>query len=285
LYACELHLKRNNYLIAVKERQRESMFGTLLVILLGLVRGERYIVSHDTAGTSYNKHWFYFSYINSIHKHIVIGDQTILSLEYDSKHIEDPHFLVSYPFINTIEVDHEVKMYDTVVPQQFNMEELEQLNPPLNLDRVDQRYMPLDGKYIYNDFAGINATVFIVDTGVDIKHPEFEGRAEWGVNTADSEGPDGCMEAHGTHVAGIVGSKTYGVAKKTKLVSVKVLDCTGRGSYSTILQGLEWISKQKVNYGIVNMSLGGPFSKIVNKAVDSLYSQAVSYTHLTLPTM
>ncbi|CAK0778527.1 hypothetical protein CCP3SC1AL1_990010 [Gammaproteobacteria bacterium] len=258
------------------------MVGILLVILsglLGLACSERYIVSHDVQFHSYSKQWFYLYYGNSIQKSMTIGDQTILVIDDYYNGLADVHFLISYPFINTIEIDHEVKLYngntkyDEHMEDKVDVKDFEQLTPPLHLDRVDQRYMPLDNKYVYNEFAGMNTTVFIVDTGIDIKHPEFEGRAEWGINTADSEGPDGCMESHGTHVAGIVGSKTYGVAKKTKLVSVKVLDCTGSGSYSGILEGLEWIAKQKVNYGIVNMSLGGPFSNILNKAVDSLSSQ------------
>lgn len=80
--------------------------------------------------------------------------------------------------------------------------------------------------YTYDTTAGANTCVYVIDTGVFTAHPEFEGRATFLANYAgDGSNTDG--NGHGTHCAGTVGSKTYGVAKKTKLFAVKVLNATG----------------------------------------------------------
>lgn len=99
---------------------------------------------------------------------------------------------------------------------------------------------------------------------------EFEGRAEWLGNYAgDNDNSD--ANGHGTHVAGTVGSKTYGVAKKTQLFAVKVLDANGQGSYSGIIAGMDFVANDAAgrncpNGVVVNMSLGGGSSDAVNQA-------------------
>jgi subtilisin family serine protease len=88
--------------------------------------------------------------------------------------------------------------------------------------------------YTYDSTAGANTCAYVIDTGISTTHPEFEGRATFLANYAgDGQNTDG--NGHGTHVAGTIGSKTYGVAKKTKLYAVKVLDASGsvRGNCST----------------------------------------------------
>lgn len=145
-----------------------------------------------------------------------------------------------------------------------------QNNPIWNLDRIDQRGNEINSMYFYNDLAGSDVWNYVLDTGVDVKHPEFEGRAYWGLNTADNQTQDGCMHRHGTHVAGTIGSKTYGVAKNTSLVSVKVLDCSGSGSTSNILKALQWVARQDKKKKVINMSLGGGFSNALNSAVEQI---------------
>lgn len=107
-----------------------------------------------------------------------------------------------------------------------------------------------------------NVTVYVVDTWVDIAHKEFQGRARLGFQNAYGQ------HYHGTHVAGIIASKSYGVAKRATIISVQVLNGDGRGPYSGILDGLSWISRSKK--GIVNISINGPFSVVVNRAVEAL---------------
>ena len=105
-------------------------------------------------------------------------------------------------------------------------------------------------------------TVYIVDTWVDVAHPEFEGRARIGAQFST-----GRHELHGTHVAGLVGGKTVGVNPNALLVAVQVLDASGWGTWGTITRGLEWVAQQPVK-GIVNLSIGGPGSAVVDRAIE-----------------
>nr|ACB30129.1 subtilisin-like protease [Epichloe festucae var. lolii]ACB30132.1 subtilisin-like protease [Epichloe festucae] len=124
--------------------------------------------------------------------------------------------------------------------------------------------------YIYDDSAGEGTCAFIIDTGVEADHPEFEGRAKLLKNFAgDGEDSDG--NGHGTHVSGTIGSKTYGVAKKTQIYGVKVLDAQGSGSNSAVIAGMDYVAKEAQNQScpkgsVANMSLGGSKSSAVNEA-------------------
>ncbi len=150
-----------------------------------------------------------------------------------------------------------------------------QRDPIWGLDRIDQRSNSLNSMYFYQDLAGSDVWNYILDTGIDINNPEFEGRAFWGINVADSEPPEGCIHPHGTHVAGTIGSKTYGVAKNTSLVSVKVLSCSGSGSVSGIIKALDWVAKQDKKKKVINMSLGGGKSNALNSAVEQITNLGV----------
>lgn len=106
------------------------------------------------------------------------------------------------------------------------------------LDRIGQRSLPLDGTYSPK-YDGATVTAYILDTGIEYTHKEFGGRVTFGFD-AVGDGRRGMdCHGHGTHVAGTVGGATYGVAKKVKLVSVRVLDCHGDGEWSGILAGLD----------------------------------------------
>ncbi|KAI0097066.1 subtilisin-like protein [Daldinia grandis] len=127
--------------------------------------------------------------------------------------------------------------------------------------------------YTYDDTAGEGTCAYIIDTGIEVDHEEFEGRAQFLNNFADDDDTDG--NGHGTHVAGTIGSKTYGVAKKTSLFAVKVLDASGSGTNSGVIAGMDFVAKDAAGQScpkgvVVNMSLGGSSSSAVNEAAASI---------------
>lgn len=148
-----------------------------------------------------------------------------------------------------------------------------QAQPPWGLDRIDQRSLPLDQGFTYaNTAPGVN--VYVIDTGIRLSHVEFGGRATWGTNQVDDQDTD--CHGHGTHVAGIVGGQTYGVAKEATLIAVKVLDCAGSGSYFSVLGGIDWVAANNQAPAVANMSLGGDHSAAINQAVANAVASGVA---------
>ncbi|SBT53581.1 S8 family peptidase [Micromonospora auratinigra] len=142
------------------------------------------------------------------------------------------------------------------------------------LDRIDQRSLPLNGSYTYPNTA-TNVRAYIIDTGIRITHSDFGGRASWGTNTVDTNNTD--CNGHGTHVAGTVGGAKYGVAKGVRLIAVKVLNCSGSGSTSGVVSGVNWVTGNAVKPAVANMSLGGGASSTLDNAVANSISSGVTY--------
>jgi subtilisin family serine protease len=151
-----------------------------------------------------------------------------------------------------------------------------QTNAPWSLDRVDQRHLPLDTTYGYAN-TGQGVHVYIIDTGIRASHQEFEGRASLDFTAInDGRGAADC-HGHGTHVAGSVGGATWGVAKKARLHSVRVLDCNGSGSWSQVIAGIDWVTANRTAPAVVNMSLGGGANQAVDDAVRNSIARGVVY--------
>ncbi|KAF2664033.1 cuticle-degrading protease from Paecilomyces Lilacinus [Microthyrium microscopicum] len=150
---------------------------------------------------------------------------------------------------------------------------------PWGLGRISHRTKG-SSTYLYDDTAGAGTCSYIIDTGIHTSHPEFEGRATFVKNFAGTALDDD--NGHGTHVAGTIGSKTYGVAKKTKLYAIKVLDADGSGSWSDVIAGIQLsVTDSKTRSCpkgiVVNMSLGGDKSQSVNDAVASAVDAGLFY--------
>ncbi len=132
-----------------------------------------------------------------------------------------------------------------------------QCMPTWGLDRIDQPNLPLNQGYNFNNTAGC-VHVYVFDTGIRSDHVEFGGRVDT-VNafTAinDGWGTEDC-HGHGTHVAGTIGSHTYGVAKRVTLHPLRVLDCTGWGLISGIVNAINWLNANVTFPAVANMSLG-----------------------------
>lgn len=145
------------------------------------------------------------------------------------------------------------------------------------LDRVDQRNLPLNGNYNYTS-KGNGVTAYIIDTGILASHTQFGSRAA-GVFTAisDGNGTNDC-NGHGTHVAGTIGGSTYGVAKNVQLRGVRVLDCSGSGSWSGVIAGIDYVTYTHTGPSVANMSLGGGYVQAVNDAVTNSINEGVTYS-------
>ncbi len=140
-----------------------------------------------------------------------------------------------------------------------------QTSPPWGLDRIDQRNRPLNGQYVYGDTAP-GVTAYIIDTGIRTTHTDFGGRAVWGTNTT-GDGTDTDCNGHGTHVAGTTGGSWAGVAKGVRLVAVKVLGCSGSGTWSGVIAGINWAASNRTGPAVANMSLGGGANQSIDDAV------------------
>lgn len=146
------------------------------------------------------------------------------------------------------------------------------------LDRIDQRKLPLNNTYTYN-FNGSGVTAYIIDTGIRITHQQFGGRASYGYDFIDNDTTASDCNGHGTHVAGTVGGSSYGVAKGVSLVAVRVLDCSGSGSTSGVIAGVNWVtSKHTTGKAVANMSLGGGVSTALDTAVNNSIADGVVYS-------
>jgi subtilisin family serine protease len=144
------------------------------------------------------------------------------------------------------------------------------------LDRIDQRALPLSSSYTYNA-TGSGVNVYVIDTGIRTTHQEFGGRATIAYDAInDGQNGNDC-NGHGTHVAGTVGGGRYGVAKNVRLYAVRVLNCSGSGSSSGVIAGVDWVTQNAVKPAVANMSLGGGASSSLDSAVQNSINSGVTY--------
>lgn len=156
-----------------------------------------------------------------------------------------------------------------------------QKNAPWGLAKISaapgDRKTPRSYRYPKSGANGV--CVYVIDTGINISHSDFGGRARFGFSTVDSESEND-ENGHGTHCAGVIGGLRYGVAKNCSLVAVKVLNETGYGSNSDVIRGIDWVLSEHAageGTGIVSMSLGGAKSYILNHVVSVAIRAGISF--------
>jgi len=161
--------------------------------------------------------------------------------------------------------------------QKVHINAQSQANATWGLDRIDQAQLPLNKSYSYPDSAGRGVNVYVIDTGIRTTHNQFEGRAFSGFDSVDQDSDASDCNGHGTHVAGTIGSRNYGVAKNAKLIAVRVLDCEGSGTISGVIAGVEWVTAHHAKPAVANMSLGGGVSQALDDAIKASIRAGVTY--------
>ncbi|KAF9380177.1 serine protease [Mortierella sp. AD011] len=181
------------------------------------------------------------------------------------------------PDVAYIEPDQTVYAYET------------QKNAPWGLARISHRKTltyKTRSKYEHDPEGGDGVTVFVIDTGINVSHNDFDGRATWGATIPyGDQDVDG--NGHGTHCAGTIGGTSYGVAKKAKVVAVKVLRSNGSGTMSDVVAGVDFAVQEhlslkakkgnKYRGSVANMSLGGGKSRPLDAAVTNAVDEGLHF--------
>ncbi|MFL1904127.1 S8 family peptidase [Streptomyces tauricus] len=174
--------------------------------------------------------------------------------------------LAADPSVAAVEQNQIVRASDTT-----------QSNAPWGLDRSDQTSLPLSGTYTYPDSAGSGVTAYVIDTGVRITHSQISGRASYGYDAVDGDTVASDGNGHGTHVATTIAGSTYGIAKKAKIVAVRVLDNAGSGTTAGVIAGINWVTANHSGPSVANLSLGGGASSTLDAAVSNSIASGVTY--------
>ena len=129
------------------------------------------------------------------------------------------------------------------------------------------------------------AVAWVVDSGIDLDHPDLNVDASRGFNAFTSGRDGGSTDdgnGHGTHVAGTIAAinntiGVIGVAPGATVIPVKVLDSRGSGSYSGVIAGVDHVGANGKSGDVANMSLGGPVSQALDDAVLAASNKGIKF--------
>jgi subtilisin family serine protease len=171
------------------------------------------------------------------------------------------------PYVIQVVADAPMSLMDTQSPV-----------PSWGLDRIDQTATAGDGSYNYPSSGGAGVRVYVVDTGVMASNPDFAGRILPGVDMYGQNLEAADCQGHGTHVAGTIAGTKYGVAKKASIVPVRVLSCSGSGSWSYFISAMDWIiaNNPAGTRAVMSASIGGGSYPLANAAVEKLYAAGIT---------
>lgn len=179
---------------------------------------------------------------------------------------------VEQEFVRILKLNPTVSLIEK--DQVFKSNATTQTNATWGLDRSDQRNLPLNSTYNADGNAQ-GVPVYVVDTGVLASHQDFAGRVKAGYTAvSDGNGTTDC-NGHGTHVAGTIAGTKYGIAKSASIIPVRVLDCNGSRTTSTVIAGLDWVASQNPRNAVVNLSLGGGTSTALDDAINRVVNKDI----------
>lgn len=254
--------------------QSNTLFATISFFVASLVQGQvipgQYIVSFNSnARSSFeaNVDAIQSLFRNRDSSNIIIHKyDTVfngISAKLDNATLEKVKALANVEYIEQDEYVHALET---------------QQNAPWGLARVSQRSKLESAPYTYNynGNAGEGVNIYVLDTGLNVNHTDYAGRVSWGTTTATGSTNDD-LHGHGTHCAGTAAGTAYGVAKKAKLIAVKVLGDSGTGTKTDSIAGINWVVKNKsgVKGNVISMSIGGSYSDAQNQAIADAVGKGV----------
>ena len=238
---------------------RSLSFCAIMLFAFNLFAEKQYIVAYKQGVFSAR------SEVNSLHSVSTLKklSSTTDVIKADEIDIE---VIKQMPMVDYVEEDKVVKLGPEL--------EVTESKETWGLDRIDDREGLDDSYEPIGDGEGVH--VYVIDTGINTKHEEFEGRIGEGFSSIKKGGIEDC-NAHGTHVSSTVGGTKYGVAKKAIIHPVRVLDCRGSGYTSGVVEGVNWVAKNHIKPAVANMSLGGMVSKTLDIAVENAIDKGVTF--------
>ncbi|KAI7953375.1 hypothetical protein MJO28_005922 [Puccinia striiformis f. sp. tritici] len=283
------YLIRDNYIVVFKKGTSEHHTKHKEKVHKLWKRDQQQRIQSDSYGPT--------DLFSGIRHHFGIGEDSVDSFKGYSIHV--PQALISiirsFPEVDYVERDSRVwinEQYDnpSTIPvaeksAHSTSEPIDvEYGAPWGLARISHRHklkFSTFNVYPFEDPAGLGVDAYVIDTGVNIEHEDLEGRAIWGKTIPDD--PDQDLNGHGSHVAGTIAGRTYGVAKNATIIAVKVLGAGGSGTMSDVVAGVVWAAEaaatkardeaakkdSKHKGSVANMSLGGGNSPSLDQAVNA----------------